>query len=186
MIAAAVASGGEMPSPRLIDRAVGADGRPLPLPRPHARRVMAPEVAREVGRMMVLTTTVGTARSTFRDRRGRRVLAVDVAGKTGSLSYRGQEGDPVLPVAWPPAHAAAATAERSRKDDDSHLGYSWFVGYAPVDKPTVAFAVLIGNRALWHIKAPFLARLLVSEHLALTADPPAPGRGTASRSVAAR
>lgn len=168
LVAATIAAEGEMPAPRLIERAVDAAGRPVPAQRRRTRRVLAPEVAREVGRMMVLTTTMGTARSAFRDRRGARVLPVDVAGKTGSLSYRGQEGDPPLPVDWPA---------------DTHLGYSWFVGYAPVEEPQIAFAVLVGNRALWHIKAPFVARRIVEEFLAARADA-RPGQTTAARTTA--
>jgi hypothetical protein len=49
LMAAAVANAGEMPAPRLIERAAGADGRPLALSRRPARRALAPEVAREVG-----------------------------------------------------------------------------------------------------------------------------------------
>jgi cell division protein FtsI/penicillin-binding protein 2 len=155
LLAAAIANDGEMPTPRLVEKAVDGAGHPLPPPRARPRRAVAPEVAREVGRMMVLTTTMGTARTTFRDRRGQRVLPFDVAGKTGSLAYRGQEGDPALPAPWPA---------------DTYLGYSWFVGYAPADHPRLAFAVLIANKELWHIKAPFVARRLLAEHLAAGAE----------------
>lgn len=154
LVAAAVANRGQMPAPKLVARAVDAHGRPLPLPRRHARRVLAPEVAAEVGRMMTLTTRTGTAKGAFRDRRGRPLLPVEVAGKTGTLSFRGGTGDPALPV---------VTSEQ----DGGYLGYSWFVGYAPADRPRIAFAVLIGNQAAWRIKATFLARRLVAEQLAL-------------------
>jgi penicillin-binding protein A len=155
LLAAAVANDGQMPAPRLIDRAFGPVGRALPVPRRPARRVLDPRVAREVGKMMALTTTVGTARRTFRDARGRRVLPVDVAGKTGTLFYRGRPEDPALPAATLPAGG---------------LGYSWFVGYAPVDHPRVAFAVVIGNPRNWKIKATFVAKRLVSEYLAANPD----------------
>jgi cell division protein FtsI/penicillin-binding protein 2 len=154
-----------MPAPRLIERAAGADGRPLPLPRRPARRVLAPDVAREVGRMMELTTTMGTARHTFQDRKGRPYLPVEVAGKTGTLFYRGQPQDPALPAAVLP--------------DGGFLGYSWFVGYAPARQPRIAFAVVIGNPREWKIKATFVARRIVAEYLV----PHAEGRG---RVVASR
>jgi cell division protein FtsI/penicillin-binding protein 2 len=64
--------------------------------------------------------------------------------------------------------------------EGGYLGYSWFVGYAPTDRPKVAFAVVIGNRAAWRIKAPFVARRLVTEYLA------AEGDVRASRMLAAR
>jgi cell division protein FtsI/penicillin-binding protein 2 len=167
LIAAAVANGGVMPAPRLIEKAVGPDGAVLDLPRRRARRVIDADTAREVGRMMELTTTIGTARATFRSRRGVRFLPVEVAGKTGSLSYRGAPGDPVLPAA-------------NLVADGGYLGYSWFVGYAPTDRPRVAFAVVLGNRATWRIKAPYVARRLVTEYLA------AGGDARASRMLAAR
>jgi peptidoglycan glycosyltransferase len=166
MLAAAIANDGEMPLPRLIEKAVAADGRALALPGRRSWRAVSPQAAREVGRMMQLTTTIGTARTTFRDKRGQRLLPVEVAGKTGSLAYRGEAGDPALPGAWP---------------DSTYLGYSWFVGYAPVDAPKVAFAVLLANRAVWHIKAPFLAKRLVAEHLAGASSPPHAGRAVAAR-----
>jgi cell division protein FtsI/penicillin-binding protein 2 len=155
LVAAAIANGGVMPQPRLVERAVDAAGRPIAIARPPARRVVSPATAREVGRMMEVTTRSGTARVAFRDRRGRRYLPVEVAGKTGSLTRRGLAGDPDLP-----AGAAEGT----------HLGYSWFVGYAPAARPTLAFAVLVGNQVQWRIKAPFVAKILVAAHLAHLGD----------------
>jgi penicillin-binding protein A len=145
LLAATIANHGEMPIPTLVERAVDAQGRPLeswahpagPLPAP--RRVTDGVTAREVGRMMELTTRIGTAKATFRDKRGRRVLPVDVAGKTGTLS--------------------ALT-------DRGYVGYSWFIGFAPADHPTIAFAVTLGNGPTWRIKATYLARRIVTEYLA--------------------
>ena len=69
--------------------------------------------------MMELTTRIGTAKGTFRDRRGRRLLPVEVAGKTGTLSA---------------------------ETDRGYVGYSWFVGYAPAERPAIAFAVVAGKQ----------------------------------------
>ncbi|MBC8132249.1 MAG: penicillin-binding protein, partial [Deltaproteobacteria bacterium] len=139
LLAAAVANQGEMPAPHIIERATGSEGQPIAIPVAAGRKVMSPAVAREVGKMMEMTTRMGTARATFNDRRGRPLLPVSVAGKTGSLS--------------------AAT-------DKGFVGYSWFVGYAPADHPQIAFAVALGNHASWRIKATYLGRRLVSEYLA--------------------
>ncbi len=141
LMAAAIANDGKMPAPRLVARAWTADGRRTPstdTPAP-SRRVVDARTAREVGRMMELTTTMGTAKATFRDRGGRRYLPVEVAGKTGSLA---------------------------RKGDAGYLGYSWFVGYAPAARPQIAFAVALGNPDAWKIKAAYVARRLVAEYLA--------------------
>jgi cell division protein FtsI/penicillin-binding protein 2 len=113
--------------------------------------VLEPTVAAEVGRMMRLTTSMGTARRSFHDRRGNPTLPIEVAGKTGTLFYRGRPSDPSLPAAIP---------------GGDHLGYSWFVGFAPADKPTIAFAILLGNPAAWQLRAHSVARQVVADYLA--------------------
>src|SRR6185295_8930874 len=155
LLAAAIAKHGAMPTPTLIDRTFGPDGRERPATVPAAppRKVVGMAAAHEVGQMMELTTRIGTAKGTFRDKHGRRYLPVEVAGKTGTLS--------------------ALT-------DKGFVGYSWFVGYAPAEHPSIAFAVALGNQPVWRIKATYLGRRLVAEYLA--------GRGdrAASHLLAAR
>jgi cell division protein FtsI/penicillin-binding protein 2 len=151
LLAAAIANHGEMPAPTLVERAFDAQGREAAVSvanGPH--RVVGLDTAREVGRMMELTTRIGTAKAAFHDRRGHRYLPVDVAGKTGTLSAQTERG---------------------------YLGYSWFVGYAPADHPAIAFAVALGNPAQWRIKATYVARRIVAEHLAEQA----PGRTALAR-----
>jgi penicillin-binding protein A len=139
LLAATIANGGAMPAPTLIERAIDASGRPEPLPVASTRRVANPAAAAEVGRMMELTTRIGTAKATFRNKRGQRLLPVDVAGKTGTLNAETDRGP---------------------------IGYSWFVGYAPADRPTIAFAVVLGNAPNWRIKATYVGRHIVTEYLA--------------------
>jgi penicillin-binding protein A len=139
LLAATIANHGVMPTPTLVDRSVTAEGRVLVAPLATPRRVVEPGTAREVGRMMELTTRIGTAKATFRDRKGRRLLPIDVAGKTGTLGA---------------------------ETDHGYVGYSWFIGYAPADHPTIAFAVTLGNTATWRIKATYVARRIVTEYLA--------------------
>jgi peptidoglycan glycosyltransferase len=153
LLAATIANHGEMPAPRLIEKAVDAQGAPVVLARARSHRVLDRAIADQVGRMMQLTTTMGTARRSFRDRRGHPYLPVEVAGKTGTLFYRGRSGDPGLPGAAP--------------SDGGPLGYSWFVGFAPADHPKIAFAVLLGNPIAWQVKAHAVARRLVADYLTL-------------------
>jgi len=115
--------------------------------------------------MMVLTTSMGTARRSFRDRKGNPTLPVEVAGKTGTLFYRGRASDPSLPATLP---------------GGEHLGYSWFVGFAPADKPTIAFAILLGNPAPWQLRAHSVARQVVADYLA-SRNSSRPGRLIARR-----
>ena len=138
LLAATIANAGEMPAPTLIERAVDGNGRLEQLPVAAPRHVTAGAAASEVGRMMELTTRIGTAKGTFRNKRGQRYLPVEVAGKTGTLNA---------------------------ETDHGPLGYSWFVGYAPADHPTIAFAVVLGNAPNWRIKATYVGRHIVTEYL---------------------
>jgi cell division protein FtsI/penicillin-binding protein 2 len=120
LLAGAVARGGEMP-----------------LPGGESRRVMREDTARALGAMLVDTTTHGTARKAFFDRRGRPYLGkVKVAGKTGSLAER----------------------------DPTFRDYSWFVGYAPAEKPTVAVGVVVENGPRWWTRGHFLAREILQTY----------------------
>jgi cell division protein FtsI/penicillin-binding protein 2 len=78
--------------------------------------------------MMRETVIAGTARKAFR-RVASPMRGVTVAGKTGSLS-----------------------------DVRPFRDYSWFVGYAPADRPEVAIATLVVNDRLWHARASQVAR----------------------------
>jgi peptidoglycan glycosyltransferase len=143
LLAATIANQGVMPAPTLVGSVVAADGSVVPLPLGLSRRVVTASTAREVGKMMELTTRIGTARATFNDKKGRRLLAVDVAGKTGTLGA---------------------------ETDHGYVGYSWFIGYAPADHPKIAFAVTLGNHPSWRIKATYVARRIVTEYLTERAD----------------
>ncbi|MGZ3407159.1 MAG: penicillin-binding transpeptidase domain-containing protein, partial [Polyangia bacterium] len=136
-LAATLARGGVTPPLRLIDRIVDRDGNAVRPPAAPEHRVVTEAAARAVGRMMVGTTEFGTARFGFRDKRTNRPLlpGIAVAGKTGSLDRK-----------------------------DPYLSYSWFVGYAPAERPEVAVAVLIGNGADWHVKAHQLAREVLGSY----------------------
>ena len=127
---AATLANGEQVEPWWVDRVVDGSGEGLALPpRAAPRRVISHEMAEELRSMLVRTTTHGTARSAFRDRRGRPKLRdIKVAGKTGNLSG----GDP-------------------------HGRYEWFVGVAPASEPTVAVAVLQLQSNLWWSKSSELA-----------------------------
>jgi peptidoglycan glycosyltransferase len=134
-IAATIARGGTTPPLRLVERVVDAQGEELEVDGARSERVISGEVAAAVGRMMVGTTEYGTARLGFHDKHsGRKLLpGVAVAGKTGSLNRK-----------------------------EPFLSYSWFVGYAPAERPEIAFAVLLGNGADWRWKAHQVAADLLS------------------------
>lgn len=139
LIAATVANAGAMPQPYVVERVLSAGGKLL-LSHPGrggSRRVIKASTARTVGRMMQRTVREGTSRSAFVDERGRPVLpGIDVAGKTGSLS-----------------------------ENHPYRAYSWWVGFAPADKPRIALAALVVNKPVWRIKSSYVARELLREYL---------------------
>jgi cell division protein FtsI/penicillin-binding protein 2 len=153
LLAATIANRGEMPGAHLVEKAIDGNGARISTKKPSARRVLDPSVAEQVGKMMQLTTSMGTAKHSFRDRKGHPYLPVEVAGKTGTLFYRGRPQDPSLPS--------------NNALQGGQIGYSWFIGFAPADHPTMAFAVLLGNPASSQVKAHSVARQLVAEYLAV-------------------
>jgi peptidoglycan glycosyltransferase len=133
LVANTVASGGMAVTPYIVEAVVEKDRRVTIAPVP-PRRVLAERVARAVARMMLATVETGTAFKGFHDPARRKFLpAISVAGKTGTLM-------------------------RSRP---SYLEYSWFVGFAPSDTPTVSISVLLGNPPRWHLKAHTAARMVL-------------------------
>lgn len=88
------------------------------------------DVAATLRQMMVATTEFGTGRHAFA-RRAKVLRGIAVGGKTGSLS--------------------APEGELFR-----HV--SWFIGFAPAERPRVAIAALAINGWKWKVKAPVIAR----------------------------
>lgn len=131
LIAAAVANDGRMMRPTLVDRVLDPAGHLSPAESPELLREVVPAAtARAVNAMMVATVTEGTGRRSFFDERGNPFLPdVTVAGKTGSLTGA-----------------------------EPYRAYSWFVGFAPAEAPTIALAALVVNEPRWRIKAAFVAR----------------------------
>jgi cell division protein FtsI/penicillin-binding protein 2 len=147
LLAAAIAGGGRMVAPYLIerDRQLGDDGQTVAAGRLPPRQALSPETAAAVAEMMAGVTRMGTARSSFHDRLGRQRLPFSTAGKTGTLYG---------------------------KTDRGFVGYSWFVGFAPVEHPTVAFAVALANKPGRRLRASDVARELLAEYA--MADGPTP------------
>jgi peptidoglycan glycosyltransferase len=131
IIAATIANDGRMPRASMVSEVIDAEGHVVYTHRPTIHReVIGRLTARSLGRMMRRTVSHGTARRTFHDDRGNPFLpGIEVAGKTGTLS-----------------------------EERPFRGYTWWVGFAPVDDPQIALAALVVNRPEWRIKASFVAR----------------------------
>ncbi len=131
MIMSAIASGGAMPRPVLIDRIEDSDGKPLYESSPVKwRDTVLPETANAVVRMMVKTVEMGTSHRTFGTPERTPLLSdMDVAGKTGSLS------------GWTPS-----------------VHFEWFAGVAPVGSPRLALSALVVNDNRWKIKGSYVGK----------------------------
>ena len=127
---------GRQIEPWWVDRVTDANGQSLALPeRPEPAQIVSPKLAQELRSMLVRTTTHGTARSAFRDRRGRpKLREIQVAGKTGNIT---------------------GSSPRGR--------YEWFVGLAPADDPTIAVVVLQLQSNLWWSKSSEIAADVLQE-----------------------
>lgn len=136
---------GEVRPPHLVRRIVdGQNGRILaaaPLPRTPVP--LDPRHTEAVRKAMVDVTKVGTARAVFAD------AGYDAGGKTGTaqvFSLRGQK------------YVEEHVAERLRD-------HSWFIGFAPAERPTIAVAVLVENGGFGSQSAAPVARKVFDYHL---------------------
>ena len=125
-IIAAIANDGVMMQPMLARELRNGKGEIVFAETPHeVRRIVTPETARELTKMLATTVSAGTSRKAFRLWRGQPKLAsIQVAAKTGSINGTSPAGH-----------------------------YSWFVAYAPVNDPQIAVAALIVDHDKWRIKA---------------------------------
>lgn len=143
LLASVFARDGVYQPPHIIAQVRDASGADRTPALPTSERVLPKDIADQIGEMMVRTTSEGTARGSFRDRQGVYYITdAEVAGKTGSLTGKRAPG----------------------------LNYNWFVGYAPAERPEIAFAVLLANEPKWRIKAHYAARRLVQIYLQRRAD----------------
>ncbi len=140
LIAATVANQGKMARPIMVARVIDAKGKTTWESHETAapRQVIRPATARTLGELMEYTVTQGTARGAFFDPHGKPFIpGVRIAGKTGTLN--------------------SANPFRA---------YTWWVGFAPIDRPRIAVAALVVNGERWRIKASYMAREAIRSYLA--------------------
>ncbi|HLO25665.1 MAG TPA: penicillin-binding transpeptidase domain-containing protein [Geobacteraceae bacterium] len=129
LMMAAIANDGVMMLPSLANQIKNGKGETIFSLTPQtARRMVTPETAAQLARMLSTTVSTGTSRRAFHDKRGRPKLAsVNIAAKTGTIDG---------------------------KDPAGH--YSWFAAYAPINDPQIALVALIINQDKWRIKASYV------------------------------
>ena len=135
-LATTVANRGEMIQLRVVDRVRDAEGELYvgSTERHVLGRVIEERTADAVTAMMEATVDNGTSFQTFHDRAGR--------------SY------------FPDVRIAGKTGTLEGK---GYL-FTWWVGFAPADKPEVALSVLVANRGDWRVKATQVASDLLRVH----------------------
>jgi penicillin-binding protein A len=112
MVVAAIANGGILMKPHVVDRIVNPDGNVVTRTSPEQyREVMKAGTAADLTAMMRLVVESGTGTAA-------QIPGVPVAGKTG-------------------------TAETGRQGQND----TWFIAFAPADRPRVAVAVALHNQS---------------------------------------
>jgi cell division protein FtsI/penicillin-binding protein 2 len=135
---AGVANDGILPRPSLVERVVSRDGAVIYQSKPSfIQRLVRPQTADSLMRMMEYTTTIGTSRREF-IKKNRPVLpGIRVAAKTGTLSGKNPTGI-----------------------------NNWFVAAAPIENPRIALSVIVVNPQGIDTKASHLGRLIIQKYLA--------------------
>ncbi|MDD2367603.1 MAG: penicillin-binding transpeptidase domain-containing protein [Desulfuromonadaceae bacterium] len=125
VIMSAIANEGKMMAPSLTNSVVDSNGvvKELFAPR-ELRRLVTPETSMSLKQMLSSTVLTGTSRKAFHDRRGRPLIDIPIAAKTGSINGTDPKGH-----------------------------YSWFAAFAPINNPRIALVALVINPDKWKIKA---------------------------------
>jgi penicillin-binding protein 2 len=133
---AAVANGGTLWKPRLVDRVVAPDGRLIweEAPEIQGRVELAPVVLNFLRDALASVVAAGTGKAA-------QIPGVVVAGKTGTAQ----------------THEFRSDAERKRRDQD----HAWFAGFAPLDEPEVVIVVFAERAGLGgQVAAPIAREVL--------------------------
>jgi cell division protein FtsI/penicillin-binding protein 2 len=125
VIMSAIANNGKMMEPALTRSIVSKKGVEKNTFEPRElRQLVTPETAASLKLMLSSTVLTGTSRKAFHDRRGRPLVDVPIAAKTGSINGTDPKGH-----------------------------YSWFAAFAPINNPRIALVALVINPDKWKIKA---------------------------------
>src|SRR5262245_65319791 len=133
---AAVANGGTLWKPRLVDRVATADGRLIrqEAPQIQGRVEVAPVIFEFLHAALGAVVAEGTGKQA-------RVPGLTVAGKTGTAQ----------------THEFRSDAERKRRDQD----HAWFAGFAPIEEPQVVIVVFAERAGLGgQVAAPIAREVL--------------------------
>lgn len=89
----------------------------------------------------------------------RRMMADTVTSGTARRAF----------ASGPKLRMSAAGKTGSLTDYATGLDTSWFVGFAPAERPQVAVASVVVNQGKWHVKAPYVAKEALRSYFAARA-----------------
>jgi len=142
LISATAVTGGNIPTPYLVDSVVTAGGEKLTVPRPpNLGRAVPQKVSATLNQLMQRTIRSGTARKSFTGYRRDPVLKnLTLGGKTGSISNKTHD-----------------------------VRVDWFVGFAKEKKTgrAMAIAVVVGHQAYIGTRASAYARKAITCYFSL-------------------
>lgn len=136
MMASIIANDGVMKNPILISRVLDTDGEAIWENSLTEKRVLSPETAKEMQEMMGMTIDGGTARKSFRKMNTGYKNALDIGGKTGSITG----GKPFGKRDWFAAYAIPRDHERGKG---------------------ISISVMNVNVKRWHVKSTMLAKNII-------------------------
>jgi penicillin-binding protein A len=137
-IMSAIANDGLMPRPRIVQKILKNDGAIVyQANQQQITRIINKETAEKLLDMMKATTRIGTSRKEFM-KKGKPVLPVSVAAKTGTLSGSNPKG----------------------------TNY-WFIAAAPANNPKIAISVIVVSSGFTRSKASAIGRKVIEEYLGL-------------------
>ena len=161
MAYAALANGGRLYAPQVVERVVAASGEEVARYEPALRRRVEVSAANldilRQGMWRVVNAPGGTAYS-----HGRSEL-VDIAGKTGSAQVRSRRN----------------AEEDSTRGWDPRRSHAWFAGWAPAHDPEVAIVVLVEHGGSGGQAAAPLAREILEGYFREVKGQPAPAAAAA-------
>lgn len=135
-MASIIANNGVMKNPILISRILDTDGESIWQNTLTEKRVLSAETAREMQEMMGMTIDGGTARKSFRKMNTGYKNALDIGGKTGSITG----GKPFGKRDWFAAYAIPRDHERGKG---------------------ISISVMNVNVKRWHVKSTMLAKNII-------------------------
>lgn len=156
MAYAAIANGGKLYVPQVVDRIQTANGKVVAAYEPTLRRQVNVSAAAleklRRGMWMVVNTTGGTSYDA-------RSAVIEFAGKTGTAQTKGGRRDNDVLTGW---HA-----------DRDH---AWFAGFAPAENAQIAIAVLIEHGGTGGKVAGPVARQIIEGYFGVGSGAPAAGK----------